>query len=579
MKKIYIILILGSTLFASCTKVMDTTDLSSYTEASVWGNYELAKAYMSSRYNEVISGDMLNYWSENLTKNSFVCPWSGSYLSEKEETIDKYADEGFNQFSKIRNVNIALLQLKTAPFGEVQRNMLKGEAYFLRAAIYFDLVRKFGGAQIVKEVLDANSNFNIGRSTLKESYDFILNDLDSAVLLLPTPSQTERGRASNGTAYAMKMRVALQAGAYLNDNSYYQKVLTAGDSLFTLGYYSLDSYSNLFRSYQTAVASPENLLVYERLSTNTSFGSTPMQYTAPNIQAGGSNFTSTCRFPIVSNVEAWLNFCPTQNLVNDYLVTDADGKEKRWDATSYATTGHNVNEKMYQHRDKRFYASIAYDSILYFGNMYFMRKDGNASNKNAPMYGGNNGDASTFTGYFYLKYMYMNSGDVPPYYDKATNFCFSVLRLGEAYLNYAEAAYLLGDEPTARTYITKTYQAHGGFSNSITDTGDDLWIAYKRERNVEMTMEDDRYWSLLRWGMQITGGLKSGYETSGYTIPELNGQIDVMVIENDGKSYSVVSRNEKNNLPAKFTPKRYLFPIPYATTQANPLITQNPGWN
>ncbi|MGV8092166.1 MAG: RagB/SusD family nutrient uptake outer membrane protein [Mangrovibacterium sp.] len=165
------------------------------------------------------------------------------------------------------------------------------------------------------------------------------------------------------------------------------------------------------------------------------------------------------------------------------------------------------------------------------------------------------------------------------WYSDPTDFCYSALRLGEAYLNYAEAAYLLGDEATARTYITKTYQGHGGFLNSITASGEDLWIAYKRERNVEMILEGgDRYWSLLRWGMQITGGLKSGYESSGYTIPELNGTMKGIAISSSGKTYTLFDLNEKNGLPLKFSPKRYLFPVPYSKIQANPLLTQNPGW-
>jgi hypothetical protein len=151
--------------------------------------------------------------------------------------------------------------------------------------------------------------------------------------------------------------------------------------------------------------------------------------------------------------------------------------------------------------------------------------------------------------------------------------------LGEAYLNYAEAAFLLGDESTARTYLTKTYQGHGGFTNVITATGDDLWTAYVRERNVEMILENgDRYWSLLRWGMQKTGGLVPGYENSGYVIPELNGQLHGIAIDDAGLSYQVFARNEENGLPLKFTPKRYLFPVPYTTTQANPLLTENAGW-
>ena len=93
------------------------------------------------------------------------------------------------------------------------------------------------------------------------------------------------------------------------------------------------------------------------------------------------------------------------------------------------------------------------------------------------------------------------------WYSDPVDFCYSILRLGEAYLNYAEACIKLGDEATARTYISKTYQKHGGFENSITSSNEDLWNDYRRERHVELILETgDRYWSLLRWGCNSMAG-------------------------------------------------------------------------
>jgi starch-binding outer membrane protein, SusD/RagB family len=89
----------------------------------------------------------------------------------------------------------------------------------------------------------------------------------------------------------------------------------------------------------------------------------------------------------------------------------------------------------------------------------------------------------------------------------------------------------------------------------------------------------DRYWSLLRWGMQVSGGLATGYENNALAIPELNGQLRGMAISADGKNYQVYSLNEGNSLPLKFTPKRYLYPVPFSKIQAsNNLLTQNAGW-
>lgn len=576
MKRIYLYIPLLALALGSCNKVMDTKPLDTYTASDVWGSYSLAEGYLFNCYANVVGGYMTRWSDDILTKDMLNEPWGGSFESEKTGQIDKYTDEGWDNFDKIRAVNLALLNLRTTSFTAIEKNTLTGEAYFLRSAIYFLEAERFGGVQLVRNVLSPDSNFAIARSSLKDTYDFILSDLDSAASLLPATN--DRGRATTGAAYALKMRVALQAGAFLNDDGYYQQVIQAGNKLFAEGQYSLDSYTNLFNEYSTAVTSPENIMVFDKLSTNTSYQNTPMQSLVPNSAETGGKLTPTAAalFPLAETFEGWQNFSPTQDLVDDYLVTDADGTEKTWDQTTYAKTGGNANAMMYLHRDLRFYASIAYDSTRYYGNTIYTRTSGNVSNVNSPIAGGCLSEG-TSTAYIFRKYIYQ---DNKLWYSDPVNFCYSVLRLGEAYLNYAEASILLGDEATARAYITKTYQVHGGFTNTITATGTDLWTAYKRERNVEMILENgDRYWSLLRWGVQTMGGLKTGYENSGYVIPELNGPIHGVAITIDGRGYTLFSKNELNNLPLLFTPKRYFFPVPYAQIQANPLLTQNPGWN
>lgn len=399
MKRKYIFIIPFILVFSACNKVMDTKPLNSYTATEIWGNYSLAQGYMFNCYANIVGGFLINWSDDILTKDMVNEPWGGSLVSEKTEQMDKYSDEGWSNFGNIRSVNLAIQNLPSTSFTEIQKSTLLGEAYFLRSIVYFIEAKKFGGIQIVKNVLTPGSNFAIGRSTLKDTYDFILSDLDSAGILLPVTN--DRGRATNGAAYAMTMRVALQAGAYLNDNSYYQKVITAGNSLFALGQYNLDSYSNLFNLYSTAVSSKENILVYDQLSTNTTFSNTPMQSIVPNAaQSGKLTPIAAALFPLAETLEGWMNFSPTQDLVDDYLVTDIDGIERPWNQTNYIVSGGNANAQMYQHRDQRFYASIVYDSMPYFKDFVYTRQNGNVSNINSPIIGGCT-SAGTSTGYIF----------------------------------------------------------------------------------------------------------------------------------------------------------------------------------
>src|SRR5579859_7412148 len=298
MKKTYVLIILFLAGLSSCNKVMDTKPLDKYTGSDIWGNYSLAQGFIFTCYSNIVGGYMTNWSDDILTKDMVNEPWGGSFVSEKTEQMDKFSDEGWSNFGNIRSVNLAIQNLQTAPFTSIQKNTLLGEAYFLRGITYFIEARKFGGVQVVKQVLTPSGNFAIGRSTLKETYDFILSDLDSAAVLLP--STNDRGRATNGAAYAMIMRAALQAGAYLNDKSYYQQVTAAGNKLFALGQYSLDTYSNLFNTYNSAIGSSENILVSDNLAINTSFASTPMQYIVPNSAPTGKlTGIAASLFPLV----------------------------------------------------------------------------------------------------------------------------------------------------------------------------------------------------------------------------------------------------------------------------------------
>lgn len=574
MKKIILLIIGFALLQTGCNKVLDTKPLDKYTDSDVWGDVNMAKGFIYTMYSNIVKSLYTRVDEECLTKNALAQIWGSNYISVKTEQIDRTYNGGWGDYSNIRSCNLAIAKLTASNFVETDKNTLLGEAYFLRAMDNFFLVKKFGGIQIIDKVLTTDDDMYIPRASIKESYDFVLSDLKTAAEKLPVSN--DRGRATKGAAYALAMRVALQGGAYLNDNSYYQQVISNGDLLFALNKYSLDnSYHNLFNTFSTAISSPEQILVYEKSIMNTTFGDTPMQPEVANSDNVLTKLTSAAlaKHPLVESLEGYCWYAPTQNLVDDYLVTDADGKEKLWDQTSYATSEKNVYNKIYKNRDLRFYATCIYDSCKYFNNIAYTRKDGNVS---APSIGGGNAFGTT-TGYWFRKGIYF---DKKLWRSDNTAYCYSILRLGEAYLNYAEACILLGNEVKAQQYITKTYQAHGGFKNTITTTGVNLWMAYARERNVEMVLEDgDRYWSLLRWGMQKSGGAVNGnYANSGYIIPELNGKMRAMSIDGNGINYNVVEINERIGLPLVFTPKRYLFPVPYIQTQKNSKLVQNPGW-
>jgi len=89
------------------------------------------------------------------------------------------------------------------------------EARFIRAYVKFYLIKCYGGIPILDKVQQAGKNESdlwVARSSHKESFDFVLADLDYAMNNLPPSS--EKGRANKYVAAALKSRVALFAGSY-----------------------------------------------------------------------------------------------------------------------------------------------------------------------------------------------------------------------------------------------------------------------------------------------------------------------------------------------------------------------------
>ncbi|MBK3519664.1 RagB/SusD family nutrient uptake outer membrane protein [Carboxylicivirga marina] len=566
MNKIYLILIAVLFLSVSCNDdILDLKPLDKYSEKDVWSDVVMAEAFIYDVYANTVPRYAWSNHYEQLSDNYVVLPWAGTN-NIKANNYDRNYDAGWNRYGAIRMCNLAIEKISESDFSKNKKDQLLGEAKFLRALVYFEQVQKFGGVMLVDKVYSADEeDFQLPRATEKQCYDFILNDLSDASTLLPEAAQ--RGRASKGAAYAMSMRVALRAAAYLNDDSYCNTVIAEGDKLFALGKYSLvDDYSNLFNQYSTAVNNSESILILDKSEDNTRIVNTPMISLVPNVNEhskilDSNNGTKEPRHPLSNgNMEAWPNLSPTQDLVDDYLVEDVDGVAKKWNETDYFTNGLNVYEKMYINRDARFYASLGHDSTIYCGNLIFTRELGNIAQSNTK-----NGHG-TPTGYITRKGVYE---DLRIFYSDNTSYCYQILRLGEAYLNYAEAALVLGDEATAREYMSKTFKSHGKFVSDITASGTDLWDAYKRERRVEMFSEgSDRFWSLLRWGK---------FENKE-VVSELNQVLHGIEISEDGQSYSIIETKDNGGQDPAFVNRRYYYPIPHGERQANPNLEQNPGW-
>src|SRR5690606_18815496 len=104
--------------------------------------------------------------------------------------------------------------------GVTMKNRMLGEAYYLRAHYYSNLVNLFGGVPIIKEAYTLDSDFQVPRDTYEACVNFIVEDLDQAAELLPLVHTGDNmGRATKGAALALKSRILLYAASDLHNTT------------------------------------------------------------------------------------------------------------------------------------------------------------------------------------------------------------------------------------------------------------------------------------------------------------------------------------------------------------------------
>lgn len=557
-------MLLGAT---ACSDILDKGPLDKFTENEVWGSVELAQAFL---YPSLSTATGYLIWEDKWTDNDVIQD-DGNASTVNKEQFDRYWDAGWNVYGTIRKCNLMLEKMaENTTFMEADRKYLIAQAKMQRAMIYFSRARLFGKLMIVDRVMDTEEDMQLSRTaTIKETYDFILKDLQEAAPDLPVSvSSSETGMLTQGAAYALMAEVALHGAAYIESgqDEYYALAKKASEDLFALGQYELDTdYEKMFNEYDYSLSSKEIILAQWKHENNTTFGGTWMQYLVPNIS--NDKMQSFAHPALNDNFEGWPAMFPSMFLVNDYEVIDEDGKAKNWNETSYyqdyLAHGGYVSQAIYKNRDKRFYATVVQDSSTYFNSLITTRDKGNLhwNSKTGSDWG------QALSGYLYRKGVYTAK---PLLNTDPTNYHYVILRLGRSYLNYAEVMLRLGDVPTAIEYINKTRTVHGGLPELSTGLSlENAWKAYKRERRVELVHEGDRYWSLLRWGKA------DGKDV----VEELTLTHQSISISEDGKSFEFIALPYQTGFNERvFTKKRYLFPVPEGERQENPALDQNEGW-
>ncbi|MFV7234796.1 RagB/SusD family nutrient uptake outer membrane protein [Flavobacterium sp. ZB4R12] len=262
MKKIYISMFVLSAYFVSgCSSDyldVDQTESISTKDIALFNNDQGAATFVTAIYSKFLDWNMTSFsWiglssiaSDDADKGSSPGDTGSdkdvmdalTYNASSPSTSEIFAAnyEGINRCNQALNIIPQLDQANPA-----LRARLLGEAKFLRAFMYFTLVKTYGGVPIIDHLPNPSSDedriMQLTRKTSAEVYAFIESDLADAIAALPNKSEyaaSEKGRASKGAAYALLAKVNLY-------QKNWQKVVD-NCNLIT-GYAIVSDYASMFR--------------------------------------------------------------------------------------------------------------------------------------------------------------------------------------------------------------------------------------------------------------------------------------------------------------------------------------------
>ncbi|MBO9566566.1 MAG: RagB/SusD family nutrient uptake outer membrane protein [Niastella sp.] len=244
-RNILLYMVLLAMVFSACQK-LDLQPKGILLPEELFGNESGVKKYFTGLYNYLPIEDFNYYGNNNPSGGDAFRPtnyWEagknsqGNCSGEFFNTWQGVNNSGFGYwpYNRIRDVNIFIRDFPgyKANFKPDPYNALLGEASFLRAFFYFGLAKRYGGVPIITTVqnpLAPRDSLLVARNTEYDTWKFIYTDLQFAIANLPATS--EFGRANKYVAAALLSRAMLYAGSVARYTTYMnygaEKAYTAG---------------------------------------------------------------------------------------------------------------------------------------------------------------------------------------------------------------------------------------------------------------------------------------------------------------------------------------------------------------
>ena len=561
---------------------LDIENMTGYDEKTVWADPNLTKAYVNNLYTMCFGN-----WSSGADNNSEQItgiPW---YMGTITVTGGSYKSW---DYTSIRQINEAIVRLEDNDvLSKNVADQMLGESLFMRAYKYYNMVIYHGGVPYIKVPQNKDTDdLYVKRNSTKECFQFMIEDLDKAISLLPAKSKgNDYGRIDGVFARAFKAKVLLlKCSPQFNpsnqwDNQYWQEAYTAAKEAYD---FAVANGSQLTKNYSeiwSVEQGPE--VIFPVINSNPNKVSSYLGNTRPVSVSRSTN----------SSNPTW-EFVKSVPMADGKMFDDPTGKY-------YVASEQEFSQKFFENRDPRFYEVVLYNGA----NFPVAEKPSNYRQYNAlglvdkddaygvnPVASVNAVNNDVYSGFYNYKGHdnSLTQANVLTY-----DIDYQLMRFPEVMFIYAEAANETGHSDVAIDMLKQIRKRAG-----IEAGNDDLYgmkvgsreevrAAILAERNVELCFEGHRFWDLRRTRnmMQLAGQTKHGLEA--IAINPDGTDMDLTV------AYEKVRANEMtpgdfryviHQIPYTEAAERefvieetfYFFPIQYSNITDNPNLEQNNNW-
>lgn len=610
-------------------------------EPELFGNEFGVKKYFAGLYNYLPIEDFVYYGT-----NSDHAYRPDNYWEAGKNSLGNMSGEFFNSwvgvdndgfaywpYDRIRDVNTFIQNFPNYEdqYTEDDYNRLLGEAYFLRAFYYFGLVKRYGGVPIIKEVQDPTADaetLEVPRDTEYDTWKFIYEDLTFAIENMSETS--ESGRANKYVAAALLSRAMLYAGSVAK----YTQYLGFGSEAATgAGLAGMDlSQANEFFQYSVDAGKiveqgpyalytnyPDKAKNFAQLfldptSSETIFIKDYDQTVPGNTRLRHSYDALMCPQPDMSSFVGAESYPPLDfmELYDMPAIVNPDGTPVRFNSRSDIRNGMEPRMRgtMYFDGDELRGKTFSIQRGIY-RNFDALASDAENGSNAAPINSADNrilggrgwtteingvtynitgahghfddqgGENNCWGAAFVRKYVNpdMATSDVREY---RSGQHWVVFRLGEIYLNTAEALYELGKREEAFGYIEKIRERAGSqvvrpaIDMTTTNIGSINNANYsyqieaslqfiRDERERELYGENHWWWDLRRW------------RTADQVLNQFRHRVlSCYFVANEGK-YIYLDETNRWNRSWTASKSCYYEPIPWGEIgKNNKLLPQNP---